>query len=300
MEIWLFLFPAVCILVITALLIKLYLMRRSLDELCQNLPEKIKTDTNTLLDISSRDPHLLALADSLNEQLKTLQKERLRFLSGNQQMQERIADISHDLRTPLTAIIGYLDLLEKEEHTKTSDRYLSIIRNRTDVLKELTEELFCYSILTSPSKEMSVERVSLNHVLEESIAAFYLSLKQAGISPLISIPDTPIYRSLNKNGLSRIFGNLLTNAVKYSAGDLSIHLLLSGEILFSNHTTALDSVQLEQLFHRFYTVETAKNSTGLGLSIAKELTLHMGGELQFDYQDSLLTIRIYFPETQQI
>ncbi len=94
MEIWLFLFPAVCILVITALLIKLYLMRRSLDELCQNLPEKIKTDTNTLLDISSRDPHLLALADSLNEQLKTLQKERLRFLSGNQQMQERIADIS--------------------------------------------------------------------------------------------------------------------------------------------------------------------------------------------------------------
>lgn len=300
MEIWLFLFPAVCILVITALLIKLYLMRRSLDELCQNLPEKIKTDTNTLLDISSRDPHLLALADSLNEQLKTLQKERLRFLSGNQQMQERIADISHDLRTPLTAIIGYLDLLEKEEHTKTSDRYLSIIRNRTDVLKELTEELFCYSILTSPSKEMSVERVSLNHVLEESIAAFYLSLKQAGISPLISIPDTPIYRSLNKNGLFRIFGNLLTNAVKYSDGDLCIHLLPSGEILFSNHTTALDSVQLEQLFHRFYTVETAKNSTGLGLSIAKELTLHMGGKLQFDYQDSLLTIRIYFPETKQI
>lgn len=294
MESWLLFLLALCIFVILALLAKLYLMRRSADELRMGLCEKINTDTNTLLDIPSRDAHLRALADSLNDQLRELQKERLRFLSGNQTVQERLADISHDLRTPLTAILGYLDLVEQESHTEETARYLAIIRNRSEVLKELTEELFCYSTFTAPSRELSMERLSLNQVLEDSLAASYLALKGAGISPHVSMPETYVYRNLNKQALSRIFGNLLGNAAKYSDGDLSVTLLPSGVIRFSNHTSALSRVEIERLFQRFYTVETARKSTGLGLSIARELTLQMGGEMHFEYEEKLLTIEVIF------
>ena len=100
----------------------------------EELEEKLELDTNTLLSISSGDRAVRMLAARINAQLRGLRKERLRLQNGDAELKTAITNISHDLRTPLTAICGYLDLLEQENHTENSRRYLAVIRERTDAM----------------------------------------------------------------------------------------------------------------------------------------------------------------------
>ena len=145
---------------------------------------------------------------------------------------------------------------------------------------------------------MSLSRVGLRGALEESIAAFYAALSERGIEPEISLPEHEVWRILDGGMLSRILSNLIGNALKYSDGDLSVELRDDGTISFSNRAAKLDNVRLERLFDRFYTVETAGRSTGLGLSIARILTERMGGRISAELSDSRLTIKLVFPETR--
>lgn len=296
MEIFLSVLIGILILIIFLLILKVYLLRKSIREIEKEFSYRIKTDTNTLIDVSSHDRQIKKLAEGINIQLRELRKERHHFQQGDFELKEAVTNISHDLRTPLTAICGYLDLLESEEKSEEVKRYLNIIKNRTEILKQLTEELFRYSVFVSVSNNTSYESVVLNSVLEESILGFYADLKSHMITPEISIPDKKIKRNLNKNALSRIFGNIISNAIKYSDGDLSVTLYQSGEIVFSNSALKLDEIQVGKLFDRFYTVDTAKKSTGLGLSIAKALTEQMNGSITACFNNGTISIRLIFPE----
>jgi signal transduction histidine kinase len=293
MEIWLLVLVGIMAFIIIALLFKIYLMRKSAREINEAFADRLVTDTNTLIDISSHDKYMRLLAVSINEQLQKLREERHRFKQGDAEIKDAVTNISHDLRTPLTAIYGYLDLLEKEEKSDNVNRYIAIISDRIDNLKQLTEELFKYSALISTKEDMKIEKVAVNDVLEESIAAFYATLKGRNITPTISMPDTKVYCNLDRQALSRVFSNLLNNAIKYSDGDLDIVLTSNGEITFSNTATRLDELQVEKLFDRFYTVETARKSTGLGLSIARTLVEQMGGEITAKYESGRLKINIF-------
>lgn len=295
MEPWLWALVGLLTLALFILLIKLYLLRKSARELQEAFAERLTTDTNTLIDISSGDSRMRALARDMNLQLRKLRAQRHRFVQGDLELKEAITNISHDLRTPLTAICGYLDLLRQEEKSATAARYLAVIEDRTETLKQLTEELFRYSIVTSTVGDTPREEVVLNHALEESLSGYYAALKGCHITPSISMPEEPVVRLLNKNALARIFGNILSNAIKYSDGDLVITLTVDGVITFSNHASTLNDVQVARLFDRYYTVETAQNSTGLGLSIARVLTEQMGGSITADYRDGILSIRLEFP-----
>ena len=157
-----------CILLIVVffLITKIIFIEKSIDEIHTEFQERLSSDTNTLIDISSSDPHLRKLASEINIQLRLLRKERHRYQQGDLELKEAITNISHDLRTPLTAINGYLDLLEREEKSETVHCYLSQIQNRTDVLKNLTEELFRYSVVTS-FQELKPERMDVVRALEE-------------------------------------------------------------------------------------------------------------------------------------
>ena len=160
-------------------------------------------------------------------------------------------------------------------------------------MKQLTEELFRYSVILS-TEEMTLETVHVNGVLEESIAAFYGALTSRDIQPEIQISETRIERQLNREALGRVFSNILNNALKYSDGDLAITLKDDGEIIFSNTASALNEVQVGKLFDRFFTVEAARNSNGLGLSIAKTLVEQMGGSIFAELDKKKLSIRIQF------
>jgi len=295
MVFWLWAVIGVLVCVILGLLVKLYLMRKSAREIEAEFALRLTTDTNTLIDISSRDRCMRALAGSINAQLRALRAERQRFQQGDQELKDAVTNISHDLRTPLTAICGYLDLLEREEKTETAERYLSLIGNRTEALKQLTEELFCYSVLSSTREERR-ENLSLRSLLEESIAAYYGAFVQQGITPEISLPEGEVERRLDRASILRIFGNIISNVLKYSEGDCVVTLREDGTVTFANRSAGLDNVTVGRLFDRFYTVETGRSSTGLGLAIAKLLTERMGGSIRAECQGDRLELILQFPE----
>lgn len=281
--------------IVIALLVKLWLLHRSLDEMLDQLEERLSQDTNNPIFLSAQDASARRLAAGLNVQLRELRRQRQRFQQGDTELKNAVTNIAHDLRTPLTAMQGYLDLLEREELPGGALRYLDQIANRTQAMTRLTEELFRYS-LAADLPELAREPVDLRRCLEESLVSFYASLNQQGITPDISLPGGPVVRSLDPSAVSRIFGNIISNALKYSGGDFAVSLDEAGTVTFSNTTRSLDPVTTAQLFDRFYTVETGQGSTGLGLSIAKLLTERLGGTICADYQKERLYISIFFPE----
>lgn len=291
------------------LTLKLFLLHKSIREISEELTAIQGVHTNALVTISSGDRHIRRLAAQLNRQLSRLRSRQLKYENGDRELKEAITNISHDLRTPLTAMSGYLELLQKElsgggvtgngqalpaSSAEKSARYLAILQNRLDTMKQLTEELFRYSVVLSVQEE-KLEKLSLNRILEDSLIASWSNLEQRGITPVIFIPQTPVIRLLDSSSLSRVFANILSNAVKYSDGDLQVTLTEAGAITFSNHAAALTPVTVKKLFDRFYTVGSSNASTGLGLSIARLLTERMGGSIDAAYEEGELHITVQFP-----
>lgn len=278
------------------LCMKIHMLKVSMAEIRAQLADWLKTDTNTLISISSSDRQLRLLATDLNRQLRQLRRQRRQYLDGDKELKDAVTNISHDLRTPLTAICGYLNLLEQEEKSEKVTRYVMAIQNRAEVLKQLTEELFRYSIIISVQEPMQLEPLCVNDILEQSLVSFYATLTKSGITPQIDITEKKIIRTLNRTAFLRVLSNILNNAVKYSDGDLNVVLSETGEITFSNTAQNLNDVQVGKLFNRFFSVETARNSTGLGLAIAKTLVEQMRGTITAQYHDSVLSVCLDFPQ----
>lgn len=278
-----------------ALAVKLCLLWRGMGELTRALGERLNTGTNNLLFLSVRDRGLRRLAEELNSQLRLLRRERRQYQDGGRALREAVTNLSHDLRTPLTAVCGYLELLERQTLPPEAERCLSLIRGRAQAMEELTEALFRYTVTISEEEPLLLEPVDLNAAVEGSAASFYAAFTARGIVPSVELPETRVIRRLDQAALSRVLGNLLSNALKYSGGDLEIRLLERGELIVSNSAPGLDPVQVGRLFDRFFTVESARQSTGLGLSIAKSLTERMGGTIDARYAAGRLSIFLLFP-----
>ena len=242
------------------LVLKLYLMKKDLNNLSIEFRNNLESDTNNLLTVSTCDRDVRKLVAEINIGIEQLRYHRHRYMNGDRELKEAITNISHDLRTPLTGICGYLELLKDENDLTAIKSYISLIQNKA---------------------------------LEENLLAFYGAFKKRKIEPVIEIPDTFIPCYIDLPAFNRIVSNILSNVLKYSEGDLYVKLYANGLITFTNSARSLTPVMVERLFDRFYTVETGqKNSTGLGLSIAKTLVDQMGGEIQATYQDKKLTIAL--------
>ena len=296
MEDWLWVVIGILVFIMGVLVVKIYLLQKAAREIKEGFADRLITDTNTLIDISSHDKYMRELANTINIQLRKLRADRHRFQQGDMELKNAVSNISHDLRTPLTAICGYLDLLEQEEKSTTVERYIEVIRNRTEILKQLIEELFRFYVIITTEDDITKEAVEINRVLEESIAAFYVALNERKIIPSIKMPESKVICYLDGSALARVFSNLLNNAIKYSDGDLDIILSETGEIIFSNTASGLNEVQVGKLFDRFYTVEAARKSTGLGLAIAKTLVEQMNGTISAKYENNRLSICILFSD----
>ena len=273
---------------------KVYTLHKSARQLREGMAQQLERETNTLLAVSSGDREMRALADALNGQLAQLRAERQRYQHGDLELKEAITNISHDLRTPLTAIVGYLALLEGEEKSEAVERYLSQISNRTQVLHQLSEELFAYALLTAP-QPLHPQRVDLRGLVEEALLSYCGAMEQRGMEPTIQLPEGRVERNLDPTAAGRVLSNIISNALKYSAGDFAVTMTPDGVITFANSAPDLNPVLVQRLFDRFFTVETARHSTGLGLSIAKLLTQQMEGTLEAKYQEGQLVITLSFP-----
>lgn len=274
--------------------IKVWLMRKAAREMARGVREHKDTETNTLVDISSRDGAMRELACVLNGDLAALREKRRQYQQGDLELKEAVENISHDLRTPLTAIRGYLELLEREEDPALVRKYLGLVAGRVEAMNRLTEELFRYSVVAA--EPVKLQPVDLSRALEESLVSFYGAFQAKGITPEISLPEGPVLRQLDGDALSRILSNILSNALKYSGGDLKAALTEDGRATFENSAPGLNPVSAARLFDRFYTVETGRGSTGLGLSIAKQLTERMGGSITAGWEKGRLCIELVFPK----
>lgn len=289
-----------CILLIimfiicVSLLLKIYFMKKSIREIQKSLKDILKQNTNNLLTISSSDKDMKNLANDLNFELKKLRKQRLQFETGNQELKSSITNISHDMRTPLTAISGYIDLIKENNTNEKKETYLKIIENKANDLIFLTDQLFDFSKTMDISDKMVKEKCMINEILEETLANYYIIFKNKKIIPKIEITQNRIYKVINKNTIVRVFENILSNVTKYSNGDFKVILDDDGKITFSNKATSLDATTVEKIFNRYYTVENAKKSTGIGLSIAKQLVELNDGTISAKYIKEHLIIEIKF------
>ncbi len=312
--VWIWGLLGLCVALLAALGCKIMVMRCTAREIREKISYRLQEDTNTPIDIASRDSAMRALADGLNEELRTLRRQRLQYEQGSLALQEAVTNISHDIRTPLTAIRGYLELLAREDNKENIKRYLNIITERCETLSQLTEELFRYTVAVSAEPQTARGKAAadsgegagaehgsetavtdIRRLLEESVLAAYGTLALRGIEPVVQMPDEKVKCRINERITRRIFENILNNALKYSDGDLQITLDRQGRVTFANHAAALDEVQVGRLFDRFYTVENAKTATGLGLAIAKQLTEQTGGSINAWYESGMLYLRLCFP-----
>lgn len=280
--------------IVLILCVRLRLLQKSLDDIAAQLEERLGSDTNNPIFLSARDPHARKLAGALNVQLKELRRLRQRYENGDRELKEAVTNVSHDLRTPLTAICGYLELLDRGDKTPDQARYLALIADRAEAMRQLTEELLRYSVAAGPEEDLTLESVDLNAAVEEAVASFYGALVEGGVTPSVSLPEERVVRRLDRAALSRVLGNLLNNALRHGGGDLEVTLDSAGVITLSNTAPELDEVQVGRLFDRFYTVETGRSSTGLGLSIARSLTERMGGTIAARYEAGRLWVSLCF------
>lgn len=293
MSIWFYLFLIVsCISIF--LIIKIFIIKNEINNIGKSISNILKSDTNNLITISTTDSDFKKLANILNKSLKELRELELEYKNGNQELKSSITNISHDLRTPLTAIRGYLDLIDNKNLSSKQINYLKIIDNKVKDLTNLTEQLFDFSKSLDIQNEIKKENICLNDILEDSIASFYSLFKSYNITPNIDICKEKVVRLLNENMLKRIFENIISNAVKYGEKNFNVKMYSNGTIEFSNKTDKLDQVSLEKIFDRYYTVRNAKKSNGIGLSIAKQLVELSGGKIKAKYINNNLIIEVYF------
>lgn len=294
MNIYIILLIISLIFIIIFLFYKLISINISLKEIDNKLSYVLDNDTNNLLTTGTNNKIVNNIANKLNIRLKKLRKQSLEYQQGNNQIKRMVTDISHDIRTPLTSIRGYTDLLKKEKGIKKQKEYLNIIDERVDTLINLTEQLFDYSKSIDKADTINKENICLNDILEETIISYYALFKKNNINPRINICKNKIYKSLDKFMFIRIIENILSNSIKYSEDDLNITLDNNGKIIISNKTNKLDKTSVAKIFDRYYTVENAKKKSGIGLSIAKHLTELNQGTIKAIYKKQSLIIEIEF------
>ena len=299
---WPYILICICIalaVTVTALIIKVLVLKRAFGEIDDQVKDHLEGTNSSAFQLTTSDKNARKLANDLNGALQELHEERVFLKDGDKRMKENVTAISHDLRTPLTAINSYVDLLENESDEEKRKEYLERIKDRTSELKDLTSELFKYSVSSDVQydSQLSVEPLDLQSIIENSLISFYKEFTSKGIVPETDLTSEKVTVVSNRKTLMRIFDNVFSNAAKYGTS-LSVKLTCDGEVTVTNDAPGLTAVQVSKLFDKYYTVTDGSNSTGLGLSIAKELIGTAGGNITAELNGGMLTIRMVF-ETEK-
>ena len=280
------------ILVIT-LVLRVVTTNIEIRNIIRDLEDITEKDTNILLTTSSGDKSIKSLVDSLNKELKKLLSIKREYSKGVFDVKKSAENIAHDIRTPLTVIKGYVDLLEEEDLSEEGKKCLEIIKGRTRYMKEMTDELFL-SLSMKSRGVLSLFDIDAKSVLEEALVSFYSEFKKKGMTPSIITPNDKVILKADSKALYRVYSNIISNALKYGEGEFNVQMDEKGNITFSNYAPNMDSVEANKLLDRYYTISDAKASSGIGLSISNEILQEMGGELKVRLDNKRLYISIIY------
>lgn len=270
--------------------IRYTLLKRGIREISEELTDITgNLRENRILKQPVPQRELEALLSSINHTLDEVRKERVSYEKREQEFQRQLEDISHDLRTPLTAIQGYLKLIDQDSLDKEEKEYLEVIRRRSAHLQHLINQFYEFSTLLSGNYKMEFREIDLARMCREQLLGYYRQLEEAGIEVRIRIPEKPVFIQADENALSRIIGNLLQNALRYAKHRLEIEIAemqtqeAAKEVMLicSNDAEHLTEDDVRQLFRRFYTGDRARSQggTGLGLAVSRHLAEQMGGTM---------------------
>ena len=289
---------AVVLLSISVLILFLYIIfiLKQLKSINKQLDKRLIENTRQPLNIELFNKTITNLSKNINRCLKLEEKRRLESINDQKQFKELISNISHDLRTPLTSIKGYQQLLEKTPLDKHQVQLLKTAQKSTDELDLLIENFFEYSYLVTAKTEPNFKKININNLIVECVLSYIAILEEKNLN--VNIKETPpVFVLGDKNMLIRIIENLLNNCAKHSLGDIDIKIefLQNAKITFTNPINQDTNINIDKLFHRFYTSDSTRNkSTGLGLSIVEFLVKQMNGNVGAYLNKTDHTLSIFF------
>jgi len=282
-----------------ACLLYLFLLKRDIRQLNNKLSDISYIETNARLVTNTFDKRVSDLIQNINVMLKRNRQDHYNAQRTEAELKRAITNISHDLRTPLTAAQGYLQMLESSNiSAKTSAHYIEIISGRLDSLSTLMNDLFEFARIIEGNTTFEIQQVNIGNALRDILSEAYGELERKGFAVAVEIPDTPIMCYCDLDALRRVLQNLLKNA--YTHGKEYLRVCLADNCIeISNKADELGKLDVEHIFERFYTADASRTgkSTGLGLAIAKELTERMGGNISAEKVDDTLTISINLPRS---
>ena len=273
--------------------------QRQVKDICRQLAFLMKHDSNMLIHREFDLGGLGMLSDRLNDLLELRRKEKQYYQEKETLIADTYTNLSHDIRTPLTSLDGYFQLMEACENVEEQRRYLSIIHERIHSLNEMLEELFMFTKLKNESYRLELTSCCINRILKETVFSYYDDWVRREIQPDIQITEEQLYIDGNKQGLSRIIQNVIKNGLDH--GEKKIRIVLKREqnqavLRISNQVTASEQIDIEHVFDRFYKADAArsKTSTGLGLSIAREFVRRMNGEIGAKIEENEFIVEMRF------
>ncbi len=277
--------------------------RMNIKHITKQLEEIIDIkDTNQLLTILARQKDITNLVNMLNNQLTENRISKIQIKRLNKNFRDSITNISHDLRTPLTTAGGYVQMLQSSDVTEDEKQeYLAIVLERQNTVKKLLEQLFEY--VRIESGEIVYEQVPIDakSVFLDVLTMYYDDFFKMKQEPTIIFPDTPCMINGDEQGLKRIFSNIVFNSITHGNGDFNFEIKeINGySFTFSNISEPMTKDDLNCVFDRSYTKDKSRNkkTTGLGLSIAKEIVNQLDGKINAYYHNDRFSIVVSFPKS---
>lgn len=288
---------SVLILILVGILIS---YKRQVKDICRQLRFLQECDSNMLITTEMKKGHIGELAELLNTLLKERKKGRADYQKKEQMIADIYTNLSHDIRTPLTSLDGYFQLLEETQEENDRKRYIQIIQERIESLKEMLEELFTYTKLQNGTYELKLEPQNVGQILKETVFSYYDDWAEQEISPQFEITEEPVWIRGNKQALRRTIQNIIKNGLDHGNKEIRIQLSRNEkqmELVFQNKIEPGEQIDISRVFERFYKADKArsKSSTGLGLSIAKGFVEKMHGEIAAEIKEDWFCIKISFP-----
>ena len=281
MRVWAAAATAGCVVFIVIIIMVL----RQVREICRRLAFIRTHNTNLRLAWDTPFGPMKRLIEEINAFLTETAAERLAFERESRGLKDSLTGISHDIRTPLTSLSGYFQLLTRTEDPEERERYCAVIRARINSLESMLEELFTYTKLQNNDYRIEMDTMDFTRCAIDAVLAFYGQFAERGIKPSVKMEEDAAYIYGNPEAVRRILQNIIKNALVHGVGEVS------------NRCESPEEIDIEGVFQKFYKADSARadSSTGLGLTIASELTAKLGGELTAKLEKDIFTVSAVFP-----
>lgn len=280
----------ISVIAAAACLVRLWFVKREMKRMTSKLKAYNDGRTGKKLDFTFFDRHIESLAAEINRQSDLVVEAEAQRRRTENELRQAVANISHDIRTPLTSIFGYIQLLESDGITgEEKQEYVGVVKNRTKRLQVLLNDFFELSVIESPDYPMKHERLRLNILLPDIVTGLYDQFNEYHITPDLQLPESDIILYADESAVRRVAENLLLNTIKHTSGQVRIILEMrqgTAVLTIANEARHLTGSDLNVLFDRFYTADQTRSGkgTGLGLSIARSLMEKMNGSLNAELQ----------------